>query len=308
MKTFRLLPILFVCALLGTTTAHAQLSPGEVRAFNITGDVTITDFAGTRQLAVGVPFQEGATIQTGANSSATLVQSNGASIVLEENTSLIVEEFLQSPFDSNATGVYTQLQEDPSQSRTRIRINYGTALGDVKRLRPTSSYNIETPTGSAGIRGTQWRVQVVVDFTTGRITIVVTTLEGLVNYQETDLPAGTSMIVVFVPSQDRDGNQINQDFWVDEVLTTLGREFRGATAYPRGKGVWRDDNRGGELLHEEPFIVFSYAAEVDAQPRFLKLNRALVSIKDHIRQTHHPPRLFHFLLGGQPLFLAIEAP
>jgi hypothetical protein len=75
------------------------------------------------------------------------------------------------------------------------------------------------------------------------------------------LPVGTSLVVVFVPSQDRDGQPIDQDYWVDEVLTTLGRLFRGATAYPRGRGVWRDDARGGALLKEEPVIVFSYVAE-----------------------------------------------
>jgi hypothetical protein len=76
------------------------------------------------------------------------------------------------------------------------------------------------------------------------------------------LPMGTSLIVVFVPSQDRDGQLIEQDYWVDEVLTVLGRLFRGATAYPRGRGVWRDDDRGGALLKEEPVIVFSYVAEI----------------------------------------------
>jgi hypothetical protein len=75
------------------------------------------------------------------------------------------------------------------------------------------------------------------------------------------LPAGTSLVVVFVPSKDRDGQPIDQDYWVDEVLTTLGRLFRGATAYPRGRGVWRDDEKGGALLREEPVIVFSYAPE-----------------------------------------------
>jgi hypothetical protein len=50
---------------------------------------------------------------------------------------------------------------------------------------------------------------------------------------------------------------------VDEVLTTLARLFRGATAYPRGRGVWRDDERGGTLLQEEPDFVFSYVAEAD---------------------------------------------
>lgn len=75
------------------------------------------------------------------------------------------------------------------------------------------------------------------------------------------LPAGTSLVVVFVPNRDRDGNEITQDYWVDEVLTTLGLLFRGATAYPKGKGVWRDDERGGALVREEPVIVFSYAPE-----------------------------------------------
>lgn len=85
-----------------------------------------------------------------------------------------------------------------------------------------------------------------------------------VNPQEvlhSSLPTGTALIVVFVPSQDRDGKAIDQNYWVDEVLTTLARAFRGATAYPRGKGMWRDDARGGTLLLEEPVIVFSYAGE-----------------------------------------------
>src|SRR5260370_30457277 len=75
------------------------------------------------------------------------------------------------------------------------------------------------------------------------------------------LPAGTSLIVIFVPRLDRDGQPIDQDHWVDEVLATLGRLFRGATACRRGRGVWRDDQRGGALLKEEPVIVFSYIAD-----------------------------------------------
>src|SRR6266404_7332786 len=78
---------------------------------------------------------------------------------------------------------------------------------------------------------------------------------------QSQLPVGTSLIVIFVPSRDRDGQPIDQEYWVDEVLTTLGTLFRGATAYPRGRGVWRDDARGGALLMEEPVIVFSYVAE-----------------------------------------------
>ena len=74
------------------------------------------------------------------------------------------------------------------------------------------------------------------------------------------LPVGTSLLVLFVPSKDRDGNPVEQQFWVDENLTTIGKLFRGGTAYPRGRGVWRDDLRGGVLVIEEPVIVFSYFA------------------------------------------------
>jgi hypothetical protein len=44
-------------------------------------------------------------------------------------------------------------------------------------------------------------------------------------------------------------------------LATLGLLFRGATAYPRGRGVWRDDERGGTLVTEEPVIVFCYVPD-----------------------------------------------
>src|SRR6266851_1942340 len=64
------------------------------------------------------------------------------------------------------------------------------------------------------------------------------------------LPVGASQVVIFVPSVDREGKPINQDYWVDQILTTLGHLFRGATAYPRGRGVWRDDQRGGLLIKE----------------------------------------------------------
>jgi hypothetical protein len=78
-----------------------------------------------------------------------------------------------------------------------------------------------------------------------------------------DLPAGTSLLVVFVPSKDRSGVAIDQDHWVTEVLQTVGRMYRGSTAYPRGRGVWRDDARGGVLVMEEPVIVFSYISQAE---------------------------------------------
>lgn len=99
------------------------------------------------------------------------------------------------------------------------------------------------------------------------------------------LPVGTSLIVVFVPSKDRDANLIDQERWVDDVLSTLGRLFRGSTAYPRGRGVWRDDERGGILMKEEPVIVFSYpAADAVTADALTELYRTLSRMGRETRQ------------------------
>ena len=67
--------------------------------------------------------------------------------------------------------------------------------------------------------------------------------------------SASTLLVLFVPSRDRSDQTIDQTYWVDEALTTLGRLFGGATAFPQGKGVWRDDAQGGKLLFDEPVVI-----------------------------------------------------
>jgi len=67
------------------------------------------------------------------------------------------------------------------------------------------------------------------------------------------------LLVLFIPSVERDGETpINQDYWVDEALQLLGRLFGGATAYPRAQGIWRDDQRGGALIKDNPVVIHCY--------------------------------------------------
>lgn len=72
-------------------------------------------------------------------------------------------------------------------------------------------------------------------------------------------PVGTLQLTLFLPSVDRDGRSIGQEKWVEEALAALGTLFRGATAFPPGRGVWRDDARGGKLVFDETVMVTSYA-------------------------------------------------
>jgi len=74
------------------------------------------------------------------------------------------------------------------------------------------------------------------------------------------LPGGRRVLVVlFVPSVERDGTTaVEQDRWVRESLALLGEVFGGATAYPRARGVWRDDENGGLLVYDEPIVLHCY--------------------------------------------------
>lgn len=74
---------------------------------------------------------------------------------------------------------------------------------------------------------------------------------------------GGEQIILFIPDKDRDGQFIDQPHWTDEALSVLGSLFRGATAFPPGKGVWRDDARGGALLREVTVMVASYVPAVE---------------------------------------------
>lgn len=74
---------------------------------------------------------------------------------------------------------------------------------------------------------------------------------------------GGVQVTLFIPSKDRKGQTIDQIRWTEEALRTLGRLFRGATAFPPGKGVWRDDDQGGALLEEITVMVVSYTNKED---------------------------------------------
>jgi hypothetical protein len=83
-----------------------------------------------------------------------------------------------------------------------------------------------------------------------------------------------TLIVLFIPSVERDGNTaVDQSRWVDEAMKMFGSVFGGATAYPRAKGVWRDDERDGTLVFDEPVVIHGYTTPADAgsRPKLKKL-------------------------------------
>ncbi len=74
------------------------------------------------------------------------------------------------------------------------------------------------------------------------------------------------LVVLFVPSVERDGTTpIDQDRLVDAALEMFGRVFGGATAYPKARGIWRNNERAGALVKDEPVVVHCYTTPADIE-------------------------------------------
>jgi len=74
------------------------------------------------------------------------------------------------------------------------------------------------------------------------------------------------LLVLFIPSADREGKALHgQSHWVNQALSVLGALFGGATAYPKAQGVWRDDDRGGALVFDEPVVMHCYTTPADIE-------------------------------------------
>jgi hypothetical protein len=73
--------------------------------------------------------------------------------------------------------------------------------------------------------------------------------------------APPTLLVLFIPSRDRTDQNIDQAYWVNQALTVLGTLFGGATAFPQGRGIWRDDAQDGKLLFDEPVVIQCYTRE-----------------------------------------------
>jgi hypothetical protein len=197
--------LLFALAAFVSRSALAQapsapeMPPGVVLVARIVGTVQMTHNDTTTALRVDDRIPQAARVNTGPASSVVLVFSNGATTQLGEDTEMVLEEFLQDPF--GATIQVATLTEEPSTSRTRLGLNRGEIVGQVKRLRHDrgSSFIVQTPVGAAGIRGTTFRI-VFRPTGTGQAFFQLSTVEGNVVFQ----PPGTADPGVPTPAPGAD--------------------------------------------------------------------------------------------------------
>lgn len=195
----RFLCCAFVASAL-SLTALAQTELGSIKAARVQGEVLKLAADGTSApLKDGDLVTEADTVTTGKGASVVLVFGNGSSVRLGADSRLAIEEFKMDPLDQPISNP-AALTEEPNRSKTTLNLSYGEMVGDVKKLNTAggSSYNIKTPVGAAGIRGTIYRIVFRPD-SNGKAFFQIQTAEGLVVMEgvtNTDVPVAEGKEVV----------------------------------------------------------------------------------------------------------------
>ena len=105
----------------------------------------------------GSIITEGQTAQVGIGGKLVLLFSNGTITTLQSQTKMKIGVFEQVPFDAGNKKV-ADLEGEPSESKVVIDLDWGSLVVKTKKLDKKSSFDINSPIGTAGIRGTEFQM------------------------------------------------------------------------------------------------------------------------------------------------------
>ncbi|MFM8808174.1 MAG: FecR domain-containing protein, partial [Chthoniobacterales bacterium] len=133
--------------------AVASAASGAIWAVKVDGDAWIEGAARTRIVKDAV-IPAGASIRTEANGSVVLLFQNGSTINIRPSSKFSIQEFSCDPFDPSKINYPSQRSEPGKSSRTKVSVQDGSIIANVRKLKGGSTFDIGTPLGTAGIRGT----------------------------------------------------------------------------------------------------------------------------------------------------------
>jgi streptogramin lyase len=133
----------------------AAMKPGKIRVIEVNGSGarSINAQGATSELKRGDFLSQGVRVITGPEASVELAFENGSSVVVKPGSEFSIDQFLADPFDSQEID-YGSLEYEPTMSVTRTNLKSGEIFFHVEKLKERSTYEIVTPVGIAGIRGT----------------------------------------------------------------------------------------------------------------------------------------------------------
>jgi hypothetical protein len=161
---------------------NAALQNGKIQTDVTIGEVyTIDAKAKPVRVIPGQYYEQGSTFSTKGDSTIQLVFSNGATLLLSPNTTVVVRTFKQVPINLPTPGKYLEVDREPSPSVTEIIVEKGKVVGEVRKLNSQSSYTIRTGVGIVKIKGTIFTVAYAEDVAKGAGNIDTSCIRGSVD-------------------------------------------------------------------------------------------------------------------------------
>ena len=157
------LKILFLPVLLISTFLFGQdeeTESGAVIILQAKGNFQVLDSEDNllaQSLEIGSVLREGLKLVTKESGEISVLFSNGTISTIQPNSSLNITSFKQEPFEAENSTV-GELTSEPSESSLELELDFGTLIVKTKKLDRKSDFQINTPSGSAGIRGTEFQL------------------------------------------------------------------------------------------------------------------------------------------------------
>jgi hypothetical protein len=160
---------LVVSAMLSSAQAQQE---GTATVTSLRGSAQYSDAGGAwSPLKVGKVLKAGSVVKTAADSQVDLfLKQNGPVVRVTADTTLGLDKIL---FDD--TGAETVVE-------TQLNLVNGRILGNVKKLAAASRYEVKVPTGTVGIRGTEYDISAsgIVHVVTGEVLVTYVSPSGKV--------------------------------------------------------------------------------------------------------------------------------
>lgn len=137
----------FTLALLLPLGAQAE-SPAIGFVKNVTGEASVASAGNAVKAAVGTPIFTGSVLKTGSGSSMGVTFRDETVMSFGPNTELTVDEYLYAP---------SQGKLKLGSKLSKGSMNY--VSGVIAKLQP-DAVSVKTPTGTIGVRGTNFLVKV----------------------------------------------------------------------------------------------------------------------------------------------------
>ena len=130
-----------------TTQAAPEQNKAVVRAVRGTANFSTDRGANWKALKVGTSLNQNSVVRTAPGSTVDLyMNENGPAVRITENTTMGIDRLTV-----DRTGADNVIE-------TQLDLRNGRILGNVRKLAAASKYEVKTPQGVAGIRGTRYDI------------------------------------------------------------------------------------------------------------------------------------------------------